>query len=216
MEEILPALGAGIVATIICNSLDVIRINHQLNRIINYDMSLFYRGIKYGIIVVPSFWIIYFPVYKRLKDYKINTSISAYVACCLASTITTPFWILRQKAQINEVHVWKSPYSNYYKGLPSTYIINLSFTVHIPLYEYLKSKTDNSTFNTSINTAISKTIASCIFYPFDTIRARLRDNKPINGIKLFDFYRGMPIYIFRSVPYYTSVFCTFEFIKNKI
>jgi hypothetical protein len=26
----------------------------------------------------------------------------------------------------------------------------------------------------------------------------------------------MPIYIFRSVPYYTSVFCTFEFIKNKI
>ena len=35
MEEILPALGAGITSTILCNPLDVIRINYQLkNKII--------------------------------------------------------------------------------------------------------------------------------------------------------------------------------------
>ena len=217
MEEILPALGAGILASIICNPLDVIRINQQINKKIKYDSSLFHRGINYGIIAVPSFWIIYFPVYKKLKQNNVNTSISAYAACCLASTVTTPFWILRQKAQTDTVHNWKLvPFSNYYKGIISTYIINLSFIVHIPLYEYLKSKTDNSAFNTFINTSVSKTIASCIFYPIDTIRAKIRDNKTLKGMKIYDFYIGLPIYIFRSIPYYTTIFCTFEFIKKRI
>ena len=73
MEEIVPALGAGIVSTFICNPLDTIRINYQLNKPINYTLCSLYRGLNYGIIAVPSFWAIYFPIYKKFT--KTNCSI---------------------------------------------------------------------------------------------------------------------------------------------
>ncbi len=213
MEEIFPALGAGIVSTIICNPLDVIRINYQLKKKIKIDYSLLTKGLSYGLITIPSFWIIYFPTYKYTSEQKIPKWLSAYTSCCLASTITTPLWILRQKAQTDKLNL---PVKSYYNGLFATYFINLSFTVQIPLYEYLKSKTDNSTFSTFINTSISKTVSACVFYPIDTIRAKFRDNSSLKYMKITDYYKGIRVYLIRSIPYHASVFCTFEFIKNNI
>ena len=212
MEEIIPALGAGIVSTFICNPLDTIRINYQLNKQINYNIGSLYRGLSYGIIAVPSFWAIYFPFYKKFKETNVPKPISAYISCCIASTFTTPFWVLRQKLQtgkeIKDITLIKC-----YRGLIPTYILNLNFTVQIPVYEYLKDKTDNSTFNTFLNTAFSKTIATCIFYPIDTIRAKIRNGDSFK-LKPIDYYRGMSIYLIRSIPYHATVFCTFEFIKK--
>jgi len=72
MEEVLPALGAGIVSTVICNPLDTFRVNYQLGNKIKLNTNYLYRGIQYGIIGIPTFWCIYFPLYKRLKN-EINT-----------------------------------------------------------------------------------------------------------------------------------------------
>lgn len=214
MEEIVPALGAGIVSTFICNPLDTIRINYQLNKPINYTLFSLYRGLSYGIIAVPSFWAIYFPTYKKFKETDIPKPISAYIACCIASTFTTPFWVLRQRLQtgkeIKDMNILKS-----YRGLIPTYIINLNFTIQIPVYEYLKDKMENNTFNTFLNTAFSKTIATCVFYPIDTIRAKIRNGDSFK-LKPAEYYRGMGIYLIRSIPYHTTVFCTFEFIKKII
>jgi len=210
MEEILPGLGAGIVSTLICNPLDTIRINYQLGNKIKYNKNYLYRGIGYGIIGIPTFWSIYFPMYKRLKS-EVNTPVAAYIACCTASTFTTPFWVLRQAKQTNKKI--NMSVSNLYRGIFPTYLINLSFTVQMPLYEYMKSKVENTTFNVFVCAAFSKTIATCIFYPLDTIRARLRDGH----IGIYsNYYRGMSIYILRSLPYHISVFCTYEYIKNVI
>tara|TARA_B100000085_G_scaffold230236_1_gene216702 strand:+ start:695 stop:1354 length:660 start_codon:yes stop_codon:yes gene_type:complete len=212
MEEIFPALGAGVVSTIICNPLDTIRVNYQLNNKIQYNLKFLYRGISYGIIAIPSFWAIYFPVYKKLKDSELSKPISAYIACCMSSTFTTPFWVLRQKLQtgkkINNANIL-----NLYRGIIPTYIINLNFTVQMPLYEYLKDKTNNSTFNTFLNTSISKTVATCIFYPIDTIRVKIRNNDSFI-LKPAEYYRGMSIYLIRSIPYHVTVFCSYEFIKS--
>ena len=84
----------------------------------------------------------------------------------------------------------------------------------MPLYDYLKNKNNNSTFNTFLNTSISKTVATCIFYPLDTIRAKIRNGDCIKKMKVRDYYKGITIYLVRSIPYHTSVFCTFEFIKK--
>ena len=105
-------------------------------------------------------------------------------------------------------------FSEFYCGLIPTYILGLTFTIQIPIYEYLKSKTDNSTFNTFINTSISKTVASTIFYPLDTVRVVLRNGGNFKGMKIQHYYRGISVYLMRSIPYHTSVFCTFEFVKN--
>lgn len=215
MEEIVPALGAGIVSTFICNPLDTVRINYQLNKQITYSIRSLYSGLKYGIIAIPSFWAIYFPLYKKIKETDVPKPIAAYVSCCTASTFTTPFWVLRQRVQtgkeINNISL-----INYYRGLIPTYIVNLNFIVQIPVYEYLKDKTENNTFNTFLNTSISKTIATCIFYPIDTIRAKIRNGDSIKQIKFIEYYKGMTIYLIRSIPYHASVFCTYEFVKNLI
>lgn len=213
MSEIFPALCAGIVSTIVCNPLDVIRINYQIKNKINYNIYSLYKGLNYGIIAIPFFWSIYFPTYKTLKDSNLSTSISSYTASCISSTLTTPFWVLKQRVQtnkkINDINLY-----NLYKGLIPTYIINLSFTVQMPIYEYLKNKTDTSTLNTFLNTSISKTISSLIFYPFDTIRVKIRNGEIINFINIKNYYRGINLYLLRSIPYHTSLFCTYEYIKN--
>tara|TARA_B110001450_G_scaffold42652_1_gene38949 strand:+ start:55245 stop:55889 length:645 start_codon:yes stop_codon:yes gene_type:complete len=213
MEEILPGLGAGIVSTVICSPLDTIRINYQLGNKIKWSTSYLYRGIQYGIIGIPIFWSIYFPMYKRFKN-EINTPLAAYTSCCIASTFTTPFWVLRQAKQTNkkiEMNI-----SNLYRGILPTYLVNLSFTVQIPLYEYMKSNVENNTFNVFVCTAVSKTIATCIFYPFDTVRARLRDGNISIYSNASKYYRGISIYILRSLPYHVSVFCTYEYMKRFI
>tara|TARA_X000001036_G_scaffold150423_1_gene142877 strand:+ start:42347 stop:42994 length:648 start_codon:yes stop_codon:yes gene_type:complete len=215
MNEIVPALGAGIVSTFICNPLDTIRINYQLNKQITYSIRNLYRGLNYGIIAVPSFWTIYFPLYKKIKETGVPNPIAAYISCCTASTFTTPFWVLRQRVQTGK-EIINMSLINYYRGLIPTYVVNLNFTVQIPMYEYLKDKTNNSTFNTFLNTSISKTIATCIFYPFDTIRAKIRNGDSIKQIKFVEYYKGMTIYLIRSIPYHVSVFCTYEFVKNLI
>ena len=214
MEEIVPALGAGIVSTFICNPLDTIRINYQLNKPINYNISSLYRGLNYGIIAVPSFWAIYFPVYKKFKETNVPKPIAAYISCCTASTFTTPFWVLRQRVQTGK-EIKNMTLLKCYRGIIPTYIINLNFTIQIPVYEYLKDKMENNTFNTFLNTSISKTIATCIFYPIDTIRAKIRNGDSFK-LKLTEYYRGMSIYLIRSIPYHASVFCTFEYIKRFI
>lgn len=213
MEEVLPALGAGIVSTVICNPLDAIRVNYQLGNKIKWNTNYLYRGIQYGIIGIPTFWSIYFPMYKKLKN-EINTPTAAYISCCTASTFTTPFWVLRQAAQCNKkINI---SISNLYSGIFPTYLINLSFTIQMPIYEYIKSKVENNTFNVFVCTAVSKTIATCIFYPLDTIRARLRDGQIGIYSNVSNYYRGISIYILRSLPYHVSVFCTYEYIKKVI
>lgn len=213
MEEIIPALGAGIISTIICNPLDTMRVNYQLNNNIQINLSYLYRGISYGIIAVPSFWAVYFPFYKKLKETDLPNPIASYISCCTASTLTTPFWVLRQRLQTGKT-LENISFNKCYKGLFPTYVINLNFAIQIPLYEYLRDRSNNSIFNTFLNTAISKTVSSCVFYPIDTIRVKLRNSDSIKNIKFLDYYRGISIYLMRSIPYYGTVFCSFEFIKN--
>ena len=212
MEEVVPALIAGIVSTFICNPLDVIRINYQLKTHLSYSIGSLYKGLNYGIIAIPSFWAIYFPSYKKLKETDIPKPISAYISCCTASTFTTPFWVLRQRVQTNK-EIKNITFVNSYKGLIPTYIVNLNFIVQIPMYEYLKDINNDSTFDTFLNTSISKTFATCIFYPIDTIRAKIRNGDSIR-LRINEYYRGMGIYLIRSIPYHASVFCTFEYIKK--
>ncbi len=216
MDTLIPAISAGIVSSIVCNPLDVLRINKQINKKITLNRHTCFKGLSYGIYTITPFWGLYFSIYEQLKaNNNLNIPTSAYISTCIASTITTPLWVIKQKAQTDKMYeVYKMKFSEFYCGLIPTYILGLTFTIQIPIYEYLKSKTDNSTFNTFINTSISKTVASTIFYPLDTVRVVLRNGGNFKGMKIQHYYRGISVYLMRSIPYHTSVFCTFEFVKN--
>jgi hypothetical protein len=218
MNEIVPAVCAGVVSTLICNPLDIMRIRYQLKYTNEFKP---FSGLGIGLLTVPTFWGIYFPLYSELIK-SIPIPIAAYSSCSIASIITAPLWYLRQKFQIGEQHSFKTtPISKYYSGILPTLLINLNFMIQIPLYEYLKNKlVTKDTIGIFLISSFSKVVSSTITYPLDTLRAMKRQKPNKEYLKLLKsraisgFYRGFSIYLFRSVPYHTSIFCTYEYIKS--
>ena len=237
MDNFYAGISAGILSTIICNPFDIIRINIQSNYKLNtltfiktkytkYGLRYFYKGLGIGLLTIPSFWGIYFPLYEYNKN-KISSPIAGYISGCISSTLTCPLWVIRQKIQTDNKFSIIKYYKNnniniFYTGLFPTYLINLSFCIQMPIYEYLKNKYKNTTINIFLMTSFSKTIGSLCMYPFDTLRVLSRKN-PNESFKniIFNlnknpilYYRGLPNYIIRSIPYHTATFCTFEYYKK--
>ena len=234
-NEFISGLFAGLGSSLICNPFDVIRTNSQLSNKINYNISFLSRGLLSSFITIPSFWSIYFSSYKYLKE-KNNGNFSfvnGYIASNISSTITTPLWFIRQKNQVNDkfnlIKFYKKHgIKTFYNGLSTTYLINSSFIVQIPLYEFLKNNDNinncsniNYTSKIFIISSISKTISACIFYPFDTIRTYKRNsNLSFKNIVItlnkspLNYYNGLNIYLIRSVPYHATTFSIFEFFNK--
>ncbi len=215
MEEILPAFCSGVVSTVICNPLDVLRVNYQLGIKQKLNLSIFYKGLGYGFLTIPTFWSVYFPVYNKTKQYT-YTPIASYISCCLSSFITAPLWLFRQKNQTDKPIILNKPIHEYYKGLLTTFMINLNFIVQIPVYEFLKNKVENNTYNIFLITSFSKTLSATIFYPLDTIRAKIRNGEKLKKLSITNLYKGISIYLLRSIPYHCSVFCTYEYINRNL
>lgn len=258
MNDFNAGLISGIVSCAICNPLDIIRTNKQLMNKIEYTPTFLTRGLLSGLITIPTFWSVYFYSYNKLKlvNNENLSFLNGFIACNISSTVSCPLFFIRQKNQsLNNFSIInyykKNGLLSFYNGLLATYMINASFIVQMPIYEYLKQsdylrfdyesthqtskisqsiQNIQSTQNTSseifrifLITSISKTIAACIFYPLDTIRTLKRsadgkftiyeiikylNNKPTR------YYRGIFIYLLRSIPSYTSAFCTFEYCKK--
>ena len=240
MNDFYAGISAGIASTLICNPFDIVRTNIQVNKnlsVISFiktkylqnGIRYFYNGIGIGLLTIPSFWSIYFPLYSKIKNYKLNTSIAAYISCNIAATITCPLWVIRQKIQLDNkfslVNYYKTnPIGAFYTGLGTTYVINLGFGIQIPVYEYLKKQYSNTTVNIFLMTSISKIISSIVMYPLDTVRVLSRENPKASFKIIFInlnkdpklYYRGLLNYIIRSIPYHTSTFCVFEYFKNHL
>jgi hypothetical protein len=220
MNEVIPGLCAGVVSTFICNPLDMMRVNYQTENKMPLKGNLT-RGLGMGLITIPSFWGIYFPMYSNLREI-IPVPIAAYLSCCTSSIFTSPLWYMRQKIQTGNKICLKEPMGTYYTGIVPTFLINATFIIQIPLLEYLKSKCENTIRNTFYITAFSKTVASGIFYPLDTLRSikrkdpEIKYTKILRGLSFLDYYRGFHIYILRSIPYHTSVFCVYYSVKKYI
>ena len=220
---------AGTISTLLCNPLDVIRTHYQTNTPINqYNFRFFYRGIKYSLFTIPSFWSIYFPSYNLLKnEFKFKYT-GGYLAGNLASTITCPLFFIKQKNQLYEnfdiiKFYKKNGFTPFYNALISTYLVNTSLLFQMPLYEYFQTFNQNSSvLNTFLITLFSKTFASSITYPFDTIRSIKREKFQKSNYEIIknlsinykNFYKGFNIYLLRSLPYHTSIFCIYEFLKE--
>ena len=212
MNEILPALCSGALSVIVCNPLDVIKINYQLNKRADINFISLYKGLGYGLLTIPTFWSIYFPTYKETKKI-LPISISAYISSCLASIITNPLWVLRQNSQTGVINHWNKPINTYFKGVYLTFLINLNFTVQIPVYEFLKNRINNNTTNIFLISAFSKTLSSLIFYPLDTLRVKIRNGSNFKNLPFRFYYKGISVYLLRSIPYHGTIFCSYEYIK---
>lgn len=230
-------LSSGIVSNFVCNPFDVVRINKQLSNPIKWNISFLSRGLMTGFITIPAFWSIYFDTYERLKikNYGNFSVINGFIASNIASAITCPLFFIKLKNQtqsdFNIISFYKqNGIKPFYTGLNQTLIINGSFIIQMPFYEKFKENhkltqlINNDTLRIFIVSAVSKIIASCVFYPIDTIRAIQRANHKLTTLNIISnlnknplkYYSGISVYLIRSIPYYTSTFCTFEYTKSTI
>lgn len=264
MSDFYAGLISGIVSTFVCNPFDVIRTNLQLNNKISYNLSFLYRGIIPSLITIPSYWSCYFYSYNKLKEnnpIEYTKFANGYIASNISSTITCPLWVIRQKYQItsnnsitSHLSSVQSPFFNLskfikqngifslYNGLLTTYFINASFIIQMPVYEKLKQSQqfinmfENDTIRIFMITSIAKTLAACVFYPLDTIRTIRRNpsnyinprnpsnsnnssNSLLSIIKTLNktpikYYSGLSVYLIRSIPYHSTTFCVYEYIKS--
>jgi solute carrier family 25 folate transporter 32 len=134
--SILGGISAGIISTIICAPLDVAKLRMQVQGalgIFRYTGSPLrivrdiykeegvrgpYRGLLSGLITLPIFFGLYWPIYESMKvSLTDNTSISlpgvhilsAVVAEATANIITNPLWVIRTRIQALSLHGSHSP-----------------------------------------------------------------------------------------------------------
>ncbi|XP_046493367.1 solute carrier family 25 member 36-A isoform X1 [Neodiprion pinetum] len=175
-----------------------------------------------------------------------SASAAGFVAC----TATNPIWFVKTRLQLdhhtNRITAWKcvqtiyqqSGLIGFYKGITASYMGISETVVHFVIYEAVKTwltthRTRSGNFDANSKTsrdflefmaagAFSKTIASCIAYPHEVARTRLREE----GTKYRTFwqtlsmvcaeegprgmYRGLATQLVRQIPNTAIMMATYE------
>ncbi|CAG9865214.1 unnamed protein product [Phyllotreta striolata] len=172
---------------------------------------------------------------------------SASCAGFMASTLTNPIWFVKTRLQLDfnrnsnvtAMEVVKRIYSTsgilgFYKGITASYMGISETIVHFVIYEAIKAeliahrshvsdeKSSKDFLEFMLAGAISKTVASCIAYPHEVARTRLREE----GSKYTAFwqtlglvykeegtrgiYRGLATQLVRQIPNTAIMMSTYE------
>lgn len=181
-------------------------------------------------------------------DSPIVHILSASCAGFAAATVTNPIWFIKTRLQldfnskvpitvrqcIKRIYT-QSGFFGFYKGITASYFGISETVIHFVIYEALKSKlielrqshpldekTSRDFLEFMLAGAISKTIASCVAYPHEVARTRLREE----GNKYNKFwqtlhtvwqeegraglYRGLATQLVRQIPNTAIMMATYE------
>ncbi|ALC38176.1 CG18317 [Drosophila busckii] len=182
------------------------------------------------------------------RDSPLVHIMSAASAGFVASTATNPIWFVKTRMQLDynskvqmtvrqciERVYAQGGIAAFYKGITASYFGICETMVHFVIYEFIKSKlleqrnqrhTDEKSSRDFVEFmmagAVSKTIASCIAYPHEVARTRLREE----GNKYNTFwqtlhtvwkeegraglYRGLATQLVRQIPNTAIMMATYE------
>jgi len=183
------------------------------------------------------------------KDTPLIHMVSAAFAGAASSCTTNPLWVIKTRLQLDNEKVptsvntvirkilQESGYKGFWKGLSASFYGISETVIHFVIYEALKkrlaeSKYDNrvegsSTFKSFMGYmgcgALSKTVATCLAYPHEVVRTRLREP----GSKYSSFwqtlalvyreegkvglYRGLLTNLVRQIPNTAIMMASYEF-----
>ncbi|KQS69956.1 mitochondrial carrier protein Rim2 isoform X2 [Drosophila erecta] len=182
------------------------------------------------------------------RDSPLVHIMSAASAGFVSSTATNPIWFVKTRMQLDynskvqmtvrqciERVYAQGGVAAFYKGITASYFGICETMVHFVIYEFIKSKLLEQRNQRHTDTkgsrdflefmmagAVSKTIASCIAYPHEVARTRLREE----GNKYNSFwqtlhtvwkeegrpglYRGLATQLVRQIPNTAIMMATYE------
>nr|XP_039250389.1 solute carrier family 25 member 36-A-like [Styela clava] len=189
------------------------------------------------------------------KDSSSLHLVSAGSAGICCTTATSPLWVIKTKLQLHRsvqsnmsvrecvLKIWQAGgMRGFYRGMTASYAGILETIIHFVIYERLKllhvnNKQLNLSNQNDKNTwkdyatlmaiaAMSKTTATCIAYPHEVVRTRLREETKQSKYRGFfqtlstvakhegvkALYRGLGTQIIRQVPNMAIVMGTYEFL----
>ncbi|XP_072036660.1 solute carrier family 25 member 36-A-like isoform X2 [Amphiura filiformis] len=170
---------------------------------------------------------------------------SAGFAGFTACTITNPIWFVKTRLQLDTTHgayrnSWQCiryTYKNdglrgFYKGVSASYVGISETVIHFVIYEQLKQlfrkyhNIEHKNFLDFLSfmgaAAISKTTASCLAYPHEVARTRLREHgtkyrsfvQTLRTVAVeegfFALYGGLFAHLVRQIPNTAIVMVTYE------
>lgn len=243
MSEFIISSTSSIFACCLTYPIDVIKTRYQTTlhnkniwqviRTIHPPIA-YYKGLSYNLLTYPIFWGTYFEMDKHAKQYipttgqyYVDKTIYALTSSVIASVVANPLFVLKTRYQTNNPNKQiQQIYQNegirgFFKGLNATLINNTKLAMQFPLYDYIKRK-DNNIIHASI---ISKFITSTIFYPFDLVRSKQRDN--INKLSVTNIlktviktegfrglFKGVTLYTMTTLPNFVIMMYCIEYFKK--
>ncbi|KAL4221682.1 hypothetical protein ACF0H5_019939 [Mactra antiquata] len=176
----------------------------------------------------------------------VGAAITAGVTAC---TATNPIWLIKTRLQLDQKKndslttrqciqriYAKDGFIGFYKGISASYVGVTETVIHFVIYESIKAKLlENSCTNSDersyvdflkfmVAGACSKTCATCIAYPHEVVRTRLREE----GNKYRSFfqtlllvgkeeghrglYRGLATQLVRQIPNTATMMATYELV----
>lgn len=178
--------------------------------------------------------------------------LSAATAGFTAATLTNPLWLIKTRLQLDQSRhgvltvrqCIKNIYRElglrgFYKGITASYYGISETAIHFVIYEHLKQSmlAAHGSFvdgdRTAVNfiefmgaAAVSKTTATCITYPHEVARTRLRE--PGNVYRHFwqtlsvvvkmdgplGLYRGLLVHLLRQIPNTAVTMVTYELVVH--
>lgn len=222
----------------------------------NEGFKALFKGLGPNIVGVAPYRAIYFFSYANSKcllssrldaDKPIMHMTSAFIAGFSAVTITNPIWFVKTRLQLDESRRGLTTYEvvnkimrekgplGFYKGITASYFGICESALYFVIYEQLKiisasnmsdASQGLSMLNYFTSAGFAKSLASCICYPHEVARTRLRQE----GDKYKGFfqtlslivkeegarglYKGMATHLIRQIPNTAIVMTTYEIIVN--
>lgn len=204
----------------------------------------FYRGLGSNIIGRGIFYSGFFPMFEFLQSYGVSTFTSGYGASCVISAIVNPFYVVkirRQTELVNEVktkapilgtspnllttfhHIVRTEGARgLFAGYSTTLLKNSELGIQMSAIEYIQNHTQ---LPYPVVVFISKSLATTITYPLETIRTNQRiansSNKLVTvGKKIIctdgvrGMYRGLGVYAIKSIPSTIITFWLYKLFKS--
>jgi len=215
MEEFRKGLISGIVSSIICSPLDLVRTRWQMGgKETTFTVRTYGRSLLGSLTSQPPFWALYFSIKKITKDIEIP--LKDWIQPTIASVLTNPLFLFRTRIQSLEyVSIGTSKLAiNTYntrdkwtRGVSVSSVHNLQFIPLVATNDFLLRNicANNMWYEHLLCGSVAKLVSGTIFYPFEVYRTNLRVHADYNMNKFVSsgwryWSGGYLAYLMRSVP----------------